>query len=234
MENEDNTNMFGGKLKPDAQKRSFKNIFLTGFVALTPLVVTFYILRAVYNLIVKNLDPVLRRIAAAYHIEIPDPFTGVVTVLLFVVLVFLVGILTRMYIGRLIISIIDRAATSIPGVSFIYNAIKQIIESFRSSTDNFQRVVIVQFPKNEVYCVAFVVKKTPAVLADVIGEPCLNIYIPTAPNPTSGFITVMPERNCRDVKISVEQGVKFIFSVGVINFDNPEQLKTVLEKQNEK
>jgi uncharacterized membrane protein len=223
--------MFGQKLKTPEKKRSLKNIFITGIVALMPLVVTFYIIRIFYNLIVSNLHPVFLRIAAAYKVSVPESLTGIVTVALFVLLVLLVGVLTRMYVGKLMLTLIDRTAASIPVVSSIYNAIKQIIESFHSSTDNFQKVVLVEFPKSGVYCMGFVVKKTPPVVADVVGVPCLNIYLPTAPNPTSGFITVMPEASCMDLDITVEQGIKFIFSVGIINFDSPKEAKAAVNGQ---
>ena len=228
-ENQQDHDMFEATLKRK-DKSSIKNIFFTGIVAMTPLVITFYILRLVYDLIVKNLTPLFTRISHIYKVSLPEQLTGLATVALFVLLVLIIGLLTRMYIGKLALTLIDRTATSIPVVSPIYSSIKQIIESFRSSSENFQKVVLVEFPRKGICSVGFVVRKTQNSLENVVGVPCYNIYIPTTPNPTSGFITIIPQADCRDVDITVEQGIKFILSVGIINYDNPETAKQALEK----
>ena len=219
QETEKKTNMFGGEI-PEIKKkkeRPLRRIFITGIVAMLPLVVTIYILKFLYNLIVSNLKPLSNKLALAYNLDLPESLIGAATIVLFVLIVFLVGLLTRMYIGRLLISLMEKTVTSIPLANTIYSAIKQMIESFQSSTNNFEKVVLVNFPHKNIYCVGLVVRDSQKLLSDILGEPCYNVFVPTAPNPTSGFITVIPQSACKEMPITVEEGVKFIFSVGLIN-----------------
>lgn len=214
--------------KKEKTKHTFRRIFITGIAAMLPLVITFYLLKFMYSLVVSNLSPLFVMLATTYHIDIPESLVGIFTVFLLVAFILLVGILTRMYVGRLLLNILDKTASGIPFVKSIYNVIKQMIDSFGSTSKSFDRVVLVEFPKSEVYCVAFVVKSTQSALENVVGEKCLNIYVPTAPNPTSGFITVIPERNVHDVPIGVDEGLKFILSIGIINFNCKEQAEQAL------
>lgn len=207
-------NKSGGKMK---------KIFITGFLAMLPLVITIYIIKILYGLIVRNLMPFFNKLAAAYKIDIPDSLMGVLTVILFVLLVFGVGILTRMYIGKILIGLLEKAVTNIPVVNTIYTAIKQMIDSFGSSSNNFEKVVLVDFPRAGIKCVGYVVRTSQPLFLSAIGEECYNVFVPTAPNPTSGFVTIVPVKDCIELPVSVEDGVKFVFSVGVINLPSLSQ-----------
>ncbi|MDR2870348.1 MAG: DUF502 domain-containing protein [Deferribacteraceae bacterium] len=226
-------NVFTDAQKPSKKRNPIKQIFITGIVALLPLVVTFYILRFMYNLIVSNLTPLFNRIVAMYNIPLPESASGVVTIVLFLLIVFLVGILTRLYLGRLIISLIEKTVTNIPIANVIYSAIKQMIDSVQATSNNFEKVVLVEFPHDGIYCVGLVVRKSQKLMDMVVGEPCYNVFVPTAPNPTSGFITIIPVNNCKELPLTVEEGVKFIFSVGLINTPNLEGLGAALRKNGE-
>ncbi|MDR2883807.1 MAG: DUF502 domain-containing protein [Deferribacteraceae bacterium] len=198
--------------------KKIRNIFITGIVAILPLVVTFYILRFLYGLIVSNLTPLVEQVTGMAQVELPEPLVGIITVVVFLTFIFILGLLTRIYVGRLLIGLVDKTAANIPFVNTIYTAIKQMVDSIGSSGDNFQKVVMVNFLGTDTQCIGFVVRDSQVVLSRHIPEPCYNVFIPTAPNPTSGFITVIPVSKCTDVPISVEEGVKFVISVGLMNF----------------
>jgi uncharacterized membrane protein len=199
-----------------------KSIFFAGLMAMLPLVITLYLLKVLYSIVVSNLTPIFNRISVAYNVALPESLTGITAILLFLIFLFVIGLLSKMFIGKWLLGFLDKLISGIPVAKSIYKAIRQLVDSFGSSAESFSKVVLVEFPHTNVYCVGLVVKDSQNVIEDVIGEPCYNTFVPTAPNPTSGFITVIPKRNCIDLPLSVEEGIKFIFSLGIINFDSRE------------
>ncbi len=217
--------------KPKKKEHIIRRIFITGIVAMLPLVVTVYILKILYGLIVSNLMPLFVRLAHLYHVAIPEAFMGILTVAMFILLIFLIGLLTRLYVGRFLLNLVEKTITAIPLANTIYNAIKQMIDSFKSSSNNFQKVVLVNFPSDKAYCLAFVVKDSQPILTKAMGVPSYNVYVPTAPNPTSGFITIFPVSGCVELDVTVEEGIKFILSVGLINFTSDADAKTQIKNK---
>jgi uncharacterized membrane protein len=212
------------------KKHPIRNIFITGIVALLPLALTVYLLKLLYGIIVDNLTPLSARFAAFYKVNIPESLMGVVTVVLFAVFIFVIGLLTRVYIGKLLLRLLDRVVSTIPLANTIYTAVKQMIDSFGSSTSNFRKVVILHAVNPLNYCIGFVVRDTQPALNAAIGEQSYNVFVPTAPNPTSGFIFVVPKSQCIDIPISVEEGVKFILSVGLLNFATPAEAESKIKE----
>jgi uncharacterized membrane protein len=160
------------------------------------------------------------------HLTLPEPLVGIFTVVVFLSILFTLGLLTRIYIGRFLIGLVDKTAANIPFVNTIYTGIKQMVDSIGSSGENFQKVVMIDFLGEGVKCIGFVVRDSQAAISEHIGEPCYNVFISTAPNPTSGFITVIPVSKCTDMPITVEEGIKFVISVGIMNFNG---IKTGIE-----
>jgi uncharacterized membrane protein len=205
------------------KKHPIRNIFITGIVAMLPLILTVYLLKILYNLIVSNLTPLAAKITVLYKVNIPESLMGIMTVIIFVVFVFLIGLLTRVYIGKLLLSLLDKIVSSIPLANTIYTIVKQMLDSFGSSAGNFRKVVLVQACGH--YCVGFVVRETQPLLNNYVAGPCYNIFVPTAPNPTTGFALIIPQSQCVDLPIGVDEGIKFVLSVGLLNFATPEEVK---------
>ena len=211
-----------------------KRIFITGLVALLPLVVTIYILKFLYGLIVSNLMPFFIKVVGYYNVKVPEPLMGLLTVIMFLLITFLMGLLTRLYVGRFLLNILEKTITAIPLANTIYNAMKQMIDSFKSSNNNFQKVVLVNFPSDNAYCLGFLVKDSQPIISSTLGMPTCNVFVPTTPNPTSGFITIFPVDKCIELNVTVEEGIKFIFSVGVINFSSGEEAKARIKNLSNK
>jgi uncharacterized membrane protein len=133
-----------------------------------------------------------------------------------------------MFIGKWLLGFLDKLISGIPVAKSIYKAIRQLVDSFGSSTENFSKVVLVEFPHTNIYCIGLVVKDAQTIIEDALGEPCYNTFVPTAPNPTSGFICVIPKKNCIDVSLTVEEGIKFIFSLGIINFNSRDEAENFI------
>jgi uncharacterized membrane protein len=141
-----------------------------------------------------------------------------------------VGLLTRLYVGKLLLKLLDKIVSTIPLANTIYTAVKQMIESFGSSASNFRKVVLLHTLNADNYCIGFVVRDTQPSINAAVAEPAYNVFVPTAPNPTSGFIIIIPKRQCIDLPISVEEGVKFILSVGLLNFSAPEEAESKIKE----
>ncbi|MDR2105441.1 MAG: DUF502 domain-containing protein [Deferribacteraceae bacterium] len=214
----------------EKKKHPIRSIFITGLVAMLPLVLTLYLLKIIYSIIVSNLAPLFSKFAVLYKVKIPESLEGVVTIVLLVFFIFLVGLLTRLYIGKLLLKLLDKIVSTIPLANTIYTAVKQMIDSFGSSTSNFRKVVLLHALNANNYCIGFVVRDTQAAINAPIGEPAYNVFVPTAPNPTSGFIVIISKKECIDLSISVEEGVKFILSVGLLNFSTPEEAERKIEQ----
>jgi len=132
-------------------------------------------------------------------------------------LVALVGRLARNFIGRKTIELIDLFMLQVPLINKIYGAIKQVNEAFTSTNkSSFKQVVLVQFPRAGHYSVGFITSEQHDEIQARLNEKLVGVFVPTTPNPTSGFIILIPEKDVLKLEMSVADGIKFIMSLGSI------------------
>ncbi len=195
-------------------KPRLKNIFLAGLAVTIPVGVTIYILIFLIDL----MDGLLRFIPAPYH---PDSFLGFrvpgLGVIATVLLIFASGLLATSYAGEKLFRLAETLVDRIPLVRGIYQAIKQIVQTMVSKEgQSFKKVVLMEFPRQGLYTVAFVTGIPSGEIRDKFGAPCINVFIPTTPNPTSGFYLIVPEASVTPLEISVEEAFKLIISGGIL------------------
>lgn len=209
--------------------KKLKSVFIAGILALLPFVITVYFLYFLYNVIISNATPIVKQIARQYHFDFNEYIFQIITFVIIILLVFFIGVLTRLYFGKMIIKLLDSFIAKIPVARSIYNATKQVVESFKNSTGtSFSKVVLVEFPRRDMWMVAFLVRDSLGFMVDAsTKEESCNVFIPTAPNPTSGFIAVVPKKDVRELDITVEEGVKFVLSVGIINLNSPSDIEKI-------
>ena len=189
--------------------RFLQRHFLTGLLAITPLVITSWILWRFYVLISTTMRPWLQRIPAITdtYPEFLLTFFGVVA---FVLLITLVGLFTRNLIGIAFFRVLERFFQQIPVVKGVFSAIKQISEVFlRDRRTAFQKVVLFAYPRQGLYSIGFVTMDEPE-------HRLVNVFLPTAPNPTSGFMLLVPREELVELGIPVEEAIKLIVSGGSI------------------
>ena len=152
---------------------------------------------------------------AAYYV----PGLGIVTL---IALIFSVGLLAANFMGRQIVKMWEDLLNRLPLVRGIYSTLKSMMDilSFRSS-GSYHRVVLIQFPKNGHYCFAFVTGVTKDESHVLAHEPLIHVYVPTSPNPTSGYFLLVPEREVTSVDITVEDAMKLIVSGGLYSPSTP-------------
>ena len=136
-----------------------------------------------------------------------------------VMLITSVGLLTRYYIGKRMIEWLDAAMMNVPLLNKFYGAIKQVNEAFAGNKNSFKTVVLVEFPREGIYSVGFVTSEQRAEVQQKTREKVVAVFIPTTPNPTSGFLVLVPEDKITKLDMSVAEGIKYIVSLGSISPD---------------
>jgi len=197
----------------------FRKNFLAGLILLIPVFVTIYVFLFVGKLM--QLFPIFSNSYINYLINIP---VTVVIILIF-------GVLARNLVGRRVVDFGESILVRIPVAKSIYMTIKQILNTFlmRDSV-SFRKVVMVEYPRKGIYSLAFVTGRTMGELREKIGNRtesrAINIFVPTTPNPTSGFYLVVPEEDLVSLDMSVEDAFRIIISAGVLS---DEQAREILE-----
>lgn len=196
-----------------------RTYFLTGVLVTTPIVITIY----VAWIVVRFVDTRAARLLPpeynpGTYLPISVPGLGLVV---FIILLTLIGMLTTGYVGRLVTPAMDGVVARVPFLRSIYGATKQILETLMSGKSSFREVVLIEFPRLGQWSVAFV---TGSVKSEIpgAGDELVNVFIPTTPNPTNGFLIFVPRRDLVPLDISVEAGVKLVISGGIVS---PERLK---------
>lgn len=182
-----------------------------GLLLVIPLGITLFILRFLFNLADGVLAPLIRRVAAFFFGEgFYIPGLGMITGL---IVVYLFGILATNVFGRQIVSYWDRLLTRIPLVKTIYVSSKQLMEVLsRRGRSSFRQAVYVDFPKEGSYSIAFITNETVA----ASGKRYYTCFIPTSPNPTSGYVLILAENQVYPASFSVEEAMKVIMSGGMV------------------
>jgi uncharacterized membrane protein len=148
-------------------------------------------------------------------------YWSLVALVLAVVLISAVGVLARYYIGRKIIDWTDRVMMRVPFVNKFYGAIKQVNEAFAGNKSSFKTVVLVEFPGPGNYSVGFITNEAQGVVQQMAGMNLVSVFVPTTPNPTSGFLILVPEEKLTKLNMSVTDAIKYIVSLGAISQEYP-------------
>ena len=190
--------------------------FLTGLVLITPIILTIYLLWGVINFIDDKVVPWLpNKYNPSTYLGKDIPGLGVMTFLVFTTIV---GMVTKGFFGRQLIkywqSLVDRT----PVFRSIYNALKQIAETvFTKSDQTFKSACLVEYPRKGIWVVAFVSTITKGEIKEKINkDEILTVFVPTTPNPTSGFLLFIPKKDVIILKMSVENAAKLVISAGLV------------------
>ena len=205
-----------------------RGYFLTGVVVTAPIGITFYVAILFIGFIdgkVKNFIP------EKYHFDNLLPFDIPGIGLLFV-LAFLtfIGFLTAGLIGRYVIKLGERIISRLPIIRSIYGALKQIFESvLNSSSKSFREVVLIEYPRKGIWAIGFITGDTKEEIREISEMEMVNVFLPTTPNPTSGFLLFLPKKDVQILSMSVEEGIKMVISGGIVT---PNFIKKAKVKKN--
>tara|TARA_X000000368_G_scaffold383641_1_gene341651 strand:+ start:56 stop:670 length:615 start_codon:yes stop_codon:yes gene_type:complete len=190
-----------------------RNNFFAGAVVLIPIGITLYlslfIIKISSNILPKELNP---------NNYLPFEIPGIEIIIAVIIITF-IGWLSLSFLGKKIFELINRILKRIPILRTIYSAINQMTESLTKSDNKQKSVVLLEYPKKDVWAVGFATKENKGIINDKIGNELVNVFVPTTPNPTSGFLLMVPKKNLIFLDITFEQASKFIVSAGTSDID---------------
>ena len=196
------------KIKKKSIALILRNYFITGVVVLIPIGFTLYLSKFLINLSSKILP---ENINPNSYLPIAIPGIEIIITIIFITIV---GGLSLSFIGKRILKIIDDLFKRIPFLRTIYSAILQMTETFSKKDDDKKSVVLVEYPRKGVWAVGFATKENKGLMAEKTNKKLINIFIPTTPNPTSGFLLMFPIDDVIYLNMSFEEASKFIVSAG--------------------
>jgi uncharacterized membrane protein len=191
-----------------------RKYFITGLLILVPLAITLWVL----NLIIGTMDQSLLLLPVAWRPETLIGFSipGLGSILTLLI-IFLTGVFTRNFIGRQVVSLWEAVLKRIPVVSSIYSSVKQVSDTLLSSSGNaFRKAVLVQYPRQGSWTIAFVTGVPGGDVRNHLKGDYVSIYVPTTPNPTSGFFLMVPRAETIELAMNVDEALKYIVSMGVV------------------
>jgi len=198
-----------------AKKKSLalklRNYFITGIVVLIPIGFTLYLSRFLINISTKLVPAGLNP-----NNYIPYAIPGI-EILLTIIFITIVGGLSLSFLGKKILQIVDNLFKRIPILRTIYSAIVQLTDSFRNQEGSKKSVVLVEYPRKGSWAVGFATKENKGELKDFTNKELINVFVPTTPNPTSGFLLMFPKEDVIYLDMSFEEASKFIVSAGTSN-----------------
>ena len=205
--------------------RKIRSWFFTGLLVTAPVMLTIYITWLVINIIdsqVVSLFPDGLSELISVNAPILNNLPGVGLLIGFIIIT-MIGAIAAGFIGRWIIILGEKLLNRMPVVRSIYGASKQILETvLASQSDAFREVVLVEYPRKDLWVVGFVTGTTKGEVKSKISIDTVNVFIPTTPNPTSGFLLFCPREDLIYLKMSVEDAVKLVVSAGIVT---PKQIK---------
>ncbi len=202
--------------------------FISGLLAILPVGATVFIVWALYNLIDGQVG---RNTAFGMVIErVLGRWIPGLGIIITVLLVFIIGVIIRSVIGRTLQYYLERIFFSFPGVRKMYGTLKQFTGALlnREATTSFKKVVMFEYPKDGINVLGLVTNEELGLIRDIAGEKCLLVYAPTAPNPLSGYMLIIPERLVTYIDMPVEDALSMVVSSGSVL---PDSLRKMSEEE---
>ena len=185
-----------------------RNYFFTGVVVLIPIGLTIYLSKFLINTSSKILPS---QINPNYYLPFNIPGLEIIISIIFITII---GFISLSYLGKKFLQLIDSLFKKIPLLGTFWSAIKQMSQSFKESGSKSKSVVLVEYPRKGVWAVGFATKENSGEIAEKTNQKLINVFVPTTPNPTSGFLLMFPKDEVIFLNMTFEEASKFIVSAG--------------------
>jgi len=204
--------------------KRLRNYFISGLLFWVPLALTVLVIKFFLELI-NNLVPQKYLPEAIFNLDTTIPGSGIILVL---IVILFTGVLVTNILGRRLVAIWEKVLNKIPGFRNVYNVLKKVSDTvFNTSTESFRRAFLIQYPSKGIWVIAFQSGDYRGEAESIIGEEIMNLFVPTTPNPTSGFFVMMAKKDAFELDMSVEEAFKLVISAGVVT---PNSVKIKDEK----
>jgi len=197
--------------------KRLRNYFISGLLFWIPLALSVLLIKFFLE-IVNNLVPTRLLPESLLNLDTTIPGSGIVLVIL---VILITGALVTNILGRKLLDLWERALNKIPGFRNIYNALKKISSTvLNTSSESFRKAFLIQYPSKGIWVIAFQSGDYKGEVESIIGKDVINLFVPTTPNPTSGFFVMIPKKDAVELQMSVEEAFKLVISAGVVTPDN--------------
>ena len=204
--------------------KRLRNYFISGLLFWVPLSLTVIVIKFFLELI-NNLVPQKYLPEAIFNLDTTIPGSGIILVL---IVILITGVLVTNILGRKLVALWERVLNKIPGFRNVYNVLKKVSDTvFNTSTESFRKAFLIQYPSKGIWVIAFQSGDYRGEAKSIIGEEIMNLFVPTTPNPTSGFFVMMAKKDAFELDMSVEEAFKLVISAGVVT---PNSVKIKDEK----
>ena len=201
----------------------FRSYFLAGILVSSPILITAYVTWIIITFIDNQVAGILPE-SLDFTKKLPHQIPGLGLIISIIAITF-IGALTPGFIGRTLLKTGERVLDKMPVVRSIYGAIKQIMETVMSTnSESFREVVLVEYPRKGIWVIGFVTGETKGEVQTLNKEKLINVFIPTTPNPTSGFLLFLPKKDLVYMAMKVEDAVKMVISGGIVTPKNNRSL----------
>ena len=206
----------------------FRRYFLAGILVTSPILITAYVTWMIITFIDNQVAGILPE-SLDFTKKLPHQIPGLGLIISIIAITF-IGALTPGFIGRTLLKTGERVLDKMPVVRSIYGAIKQIMETVMSTnSESFREVVLVEYPRKGIWVIGFVTGETKGEVQTLNKEKLINVFIPTTPNPTSGFLLFLPKKDLIYMEMKVEDAVKMVISGGIVT---PKINRSLIKKTN--
>lgn len=201
---------------PTSRLVTFRTAFFSGLLLLAPLVVTVWAFSQIIDLVGGTFRPLYEHYLPESLQRVPFLWDLLATIAV-LLLVTALGYLSNYVFGRFFLRVVERFITRIPGIGTVYTSVRQIVTTFGTQNRNlFSKVVLVQFPREGLWSIGFLTNKQQAEPHAYLNREAWTIFVPTSPNPTSGFLILVPKDQVRELEMPVGDGMKMIISGGAV------------------
>jgi uncharacterized membrane protein len=205
-------------------KHTFRNSFVTGLVLIAPLVITIVALRIVFGWILGFIDPIVQATQLTRYTANIEIVAQLLTLGMILLFIMLLGFSIQRGVGVRALGGVDRAIGLVPLVRVIYSSVQQVADSLLSSGSRFESVVLVEFPREGIYAIGFVTDESPKPVQTEIGT-AYNVYMPNSPNPTNGWLTMVPEEQVYEIDMSPRRGIHLLVTTGMGQSGDEEEIE---------
>jgi len=204
--------------------KRLRNYFISGLLFWIPLALSVFVIKFFLELI-NNLIPQKYLPETIFKLDTTIPGSGIILVLL---VILITGVLVTNILGRKLVALWEKVLNKIPGFRNVYNVLKKVSDTvFNTSTESFRKAFLIQYPSKGIWVIAFQSGDYRGEAKSIIGEEIMNLFVPTTPNPTSGFFVLIAKKDAFELDMSVEEAFKLVISAGVVT---PNSVKIKDEK----
>ena len=214
--------------------KHFRNAFFTGLVILLPLGFTVFVVNFLIQTVGAPsskvffyfLDPALRQHAWV------NPVLDIISTVVAAILIMFLGLISQYFFGRLFVSLTEKTLNALPFVGTLYKTAKQIVDTFsKQKKAVFQKVVLVNYPMRGTFALGFLTSTAKGEIQEKTEANVVNVFVPTTPNPTSGFLLMVPQEEVIELDMKVSEGMKLVISGGAVVPDHYKNIEDIKSKK---